>query len=497
MKKYPMFFVSDTSQSTDISRAVKSGSVRKIGPRLYTSNMVDDPVQLVRQNLWQIVSLLFPGAVVSNRSAIENKISPAGRLYITAESARTVRLPGLEVVVLKGKPPLPGWDSPMFNYFIACRERAYLENLAPTKQKGEESKNLDRSELEKRLILIFKSGGDTGCNKFRDRAREVAALLGFESEGKKLDDLIGALQGTKEADLRSPLSRAYNAGEGYDPEAVERFANLRSALTDTVFQDRLSSIDDRQRFYNIAFFDAYFSNFIEGTEFEVTEALEIVESGTVPPDRPADGHDILGTYRIVGNIGEMTAIPKDYDSFIEMLTHRHSIILEGRPDKQPGRFKEKANQAGMTRFVDPGLVRGTLRQGFEFYRGLEHPFARALAMMFLVAEVHPFNDGNGRIARAMMNAELISGGMTRIIIPSVFRGEYLSGLRRMSSEGDPSPFIRQMEYAQLFISRIDFGDKDLAIAALKECNAFEKPESNIRLKMPTVTLFQEIPRLSV
>ena len=105
-------------------------------------------------------------------------------------------------------------------------------------------------------------------------------------------------------------------------------------------------------------------------------------------------------------------------------------------------------------------------------------------MMFLVAEVHPFNDGNGRIARAMMNAELIAGGMTRIIIPSVFRGEYLSGLRRMSTESDPTSYIRQMEYVQLFVSRIDFADTDRAIAVLKECHAFEKPESNVRLKMP-------------
>ena len=484
MKKYPIIFLSDTSQSVEISRAAKAGIVRKIGPRLYTSNMVDDPEQLVRQNLWQIISMLFPGAVVSNRSAIENKISPAGKLYITAESPRTAQLPGLDVVVLKGRPPLQGWDSPMFDFFVACRERAYLENLSPTKQKGEESKNLDRRELENRLILIFKTGGETVFNKFRDRAKEVAGLLGVEAEGKKLDTLIGAIQGTREAELSSPLSRAYNAGEGYDPEAVERFANLRTMLADTTFQERLSDIEDKRRFYNIAFFDAYFSNFIEGTEFEVEEALDIVESSTVPVDRPADGHDILGTYRIVGSIEEMTTIPKDYDSFMEALTRRHSLILEGRPDKQPGRFKEKANQAGLTRFVDPSLVRGTLRQGFEFYRSLEHPFARALAMMFLVAEVHPFNDGNGRIARAMMNAELVAGGMTRIIIPSVFRGEYLSGLRRLSNEGDPTALIRQMQYAQEFVSRIDFVDKDQAIAVLKVCNAFEKPESNVRLRMP-------------
>jgi len=41
-----------------------------------------------------------------------------------------------------------------------------------------------------------------------------------------------------------------------------------------------------------------------------------------------------------------------------------------------------------------------------------------------------------------------------------------------------------MVYAQEFVSRIDFADKDQAIGYLKECNAFEKPDSNVRLRMP-------------
>ena len=44
----------------------------------------------------------------------------------------------------------------------------------------------------------------------------------------------------------------------------------------------------------------------------------------------------------------------------------------------------------MTRFVEPSLVRGALRQGYEFYRGLTEPFAWALVMMFMISEVHPF-----------------------------------------------------------------------------------------------------------
>ncbi|WP_282778728.1 Fic family protein [Phaeodactylibacter xiamenensis] len=57
-----------------------------------------------------------------------------------------------------------------------------------------------------------------------------------------------------------------------------------------------------------------------------------------------------------------------------------------------------------------------------------NPIARAIYMMFLVTEVHPFDDGNGRIARIMMNAELVHGGSSKIIIPTVYREDYMLAL---------------------------------------------------------------------
>jgi len=71
------------------------------------------------------------------------------------------------------------------------------------------------------------------------------------------------------------------------------------------------------------------------------------------------------------------------------------------------------------------LVRGTLKEGFERSTTIADPVARALYMMFLVSEVHPFNDGNGRIARVMMNAELVQAGYSKLIIPTVYREDYL------------------------------------------------------------------------
>jgi fido (protein-threonine AMPylation protein) len=105
-------------------------------------------------------------------------------------------------------------------------------------------------------------------------------------------------------------------------------------------------------------------------------------------------------------------------------------------------------------------------------------------MMFLIAEVHPFDDGNGRIARAMMNAELIAGGQVRIVVPSVFRNEYISGLKRLTHHTQPETLIRVMSYAHDFVSRLDFSDRENVNAILQECNAFEDPADNVRLRLP-------------
>ena len=118
-------------------------------------------------------------------------------------------------------------------------------------------------------------------------------------------------------------------------------------------------------------------------------------------------------------------------------------------------FKDKNNRAGDTFFVDKDLVRGTLIKGFDFYRNLIEPFAKAAYMMFLVSEVHPFLDGNGRIARVMMNAELVKARQTRIIIPTVYREDYMGALRKLTRQQSPAPYIRMLARAQQFSATIN------------------------------------------
>lgn len=84
--------------------------------------------------------------------------------------------------------------------------------------------------------------------------------------------------------------------------------------------------------------------------------------------------------------------------------------------------------------MEPELVRGTQHQGFACYTALEHSLARAVMMMFIVIEVHPFDDGNGRLARIMANAELVRRGLSRLIITTSYRQDYLRALCRLSRQ---------------------------------------------------------------
>jgi fido (protein-threonine AMPylation protein) len=184
----------------------------------------------------------------------------------------------------------------------------------------------------------------------------------------------------------------------------------------------------------------------------------------------------------------MARAPRDPDEFRDLLLARHAVLLAGRPEKLPGRFKEQDNRAGGTDFVAPDLVEGTLRAGLEIGAEVEGAFARAAYVMFLVTEVHPFSDGNGRIARVMMNAELATAGQNRIIIPTVYRNNYVLALRGATHNGHFDGLLSMLGFAQRFTARVDFTDRRSAEADLRRTNAFRDPveadNAGIRLELP-------------
>jgi Fic family protein len=250
------------------------------------------------------------------------------------------------------------------------------------------------------------------------------------------------------------------------------------------FQYRSEKNITPKSFRNFAFFESYFSNYIEGTVFEIDEAKQIIETNKPLAARNQDSHDVLGTYQLVSNRMEMAITPQSPEEFLQILSYRHKILLSAREDKMPGIFKDKNNFAGSTSFVDFNLVKGTLIQSFDFYKALEHPFSKAAYMMFILSEIHPFLDGNGRLARIMMNAELVNGGQSKIIIPTVYRDDYIGTLKKFTKQEICVPYIRMLQRANDFSSTIFGDDINEMQAFLTQCNAFLEPTEGVLKIIP-------------
>ena len=81
-------------------------------------------------------------------------------------------------------------------------------------------------------------------------------------------------------------------------------------------------------------------------------------------------------------------------------------------------------------------------------------------------------NGNGRIARVMMNAELSSKGLSKIIIPTVYREDYMGALKKLTKQRDADAYIRMMLRSWEFSSYIHDDSLDEMERYLIACNAF-------------------------
>jgi len=472
-----IFSSSDKSISYQITKAEKERKIRKIAPRIYTTNLRDSEEYIIKRHFFDILKWRFPNAVISHRSASELRPTETGNFFLTSNYTKKLTdLKGITLNVMKGNPALES-DVNLGGIYASSEWRWVLENMQSSRKKGSESKTFHIEYIEDKLEKIIIREGETGINKFRDKAREIAMQLKFNDEFSKLNVIISALLNTHNARvLHSNFAKARAAGMPFDAKRVELFEILYDKLKDYYFSERPDKNTSEDSFRLFSFFEAYFSNYIEGTKFVVEDAKKIVDTGIAIPKRIKDSHDILGTFQIVSNSYEMSITPATPDDLIQILKRRHLTMMLGRAEEvNAGEFKVQNNRAGNTEFVDFTLVEGTLRQGFKYYAALNDPMAKAIFMMFMISEIHPFTDGNGRISRIMGNAELFKGGLSRIIVPTVYWEDYIMSLKKFTNRKEPDAFIRVMDKLQYFSNNI-FGENfDELNNYLKTTNAYKEP----------------------
>lgn len=479
-----VFSSADTFTTKQIGKLVKERLLRKLIPRVYTSNNLEEDKVIIQKNLWMLIANLLPESMLSHRSAIEFKLTDAENIYLTGQNKKVYNWHGIKIRMTIGPQRLAD-DYPLYDQlYVSSLERALLENLMPSRTVNGEKRTLKQEKVEERLLQELNAKGESALNEIRDRAKEIADTFGWEKAFSKLNKLIGSILSSQPKDiLQSPIALANALGEPYDSNRMDLFQKLVAELKNTSFKNRPQKTNDAETFSLISFFESYFSNYIEGTVFEISEAVDIIFNSKVIPNRAGDTHDILGTYQLVNNRFDMHQIPENPEELLVFLQRRHQLVLGGRKEKNPGRFKTIANRAGDSFFVKPKQVKGTLKQGFKLMSSLTQPMERALFIMFLISEVHPFDDGNGRLARVMMNAELVNGKSSKIIIPTVYRDDYVLNLKKFTNQGNPTGYVQMMNRAHAFSHWLNPISFDALHDQLVQSNAFRE-SNNAVLRLP-------------
>jgi Fic family protein len=79
---------------------------------------------------------------------------------------------------------------------------------------------------------------------------------------------------------------------------------------------------------------------------------------------------------------------------------------------------------------------------FDLLETETEPQVRAVLGHFAFVYVHPYLDGNGRLARFLMNLMLVPAGHVWTVIPVERRNEYMAALEQASSFSNIAPFAR-------------------------------------------------------
>jgi Fic family protein len=206
----------------------------------------------------------------------------------------------------------------------------------------------------------------------------------------------------------------------------------------------------------------YHSNTIEGstlsrgeTHFFLTEGLTVEGKpfkDFVDAKNHAQAVDIL--FEIVkearpiteGLIKEINALLLQGAAFTPAKTSLGQIV---KKPIHPGRYKKESNHVEQSDgsihyYVDPLHVDDEMQHLFAWINkhiNALHPVHTAAVAHYNMVRIHPFDDGNGRGARLLMNLILMHRGIVPAVVRIETKRRYLDVLKQ-ADLGDLTPFIK-------------------------------------------------------
>ncbi|MBL7132348.1 MAG: Fic family protein [Candidatus Omnitrophica bacterium] len=187
----------------------------------------------------------------------------------------------------------------------------------------------------------------------------------------------------------------------------------------------------------------YSSNALEGNSLTISETKVVIEDGLTIAGKPLKDH-----YEATGHsdaFDHMYALATGKTITEEDVKKLHSLFYHRINEKDAGVYRSV--QAIITGSQYPLPKPDTLPGMMEkFVKDLpdskkkNHPVVYAAKLHKEFVFIHPFVDGNGRVARLLMNVALMQTGYIIAIIPPLKRAEYISALEK--AHKDDTDFIK-------------------------------------------------------
>jgi Fic family protein len=210
------------------------------------------------------------------------------------------------------------------------------------------------------------------------------------------------------------------------------------------------------------------SNAIEGFTYTEMDTKILLEDGLTAGGKPL--RDALAVIGHAEAYDHMFTLLRRRD-LTEADVLRFHALLNGSLDNEahPGVYRQTPIfvTGSEYKFPDPEEVPGLMEKFFQQIaadRHRHHPVAFAAHIHKALVTIHPFTDGNGRVARLAMNTILIQDGFLPTIIPPVLRHEYYQTLQTAQIQNNERPFIEfigrcELETQKEIVRHLESGRK--------------------------------------
>ncbi len=195
----------------------------------------------------------------------------------------------------------------------------------------------------------------------------------------------------------------------------------------------------------------YTSNAIEGNTLSAAETTLVIEQGITIGGKPLKDHlealDHFDALRYVRELAREAAAVSEGD-----IRNLHRLVMQRSNPAIAGRYADQARfvltESGRHAFPAPVEVPPLMADFTAWLAAAPAIPETAFSAHWRLVEIHPFNDGNGRTARLLMNLILIRGGYPPVAVRPEDRPAYLSSLQH-AEVGRGSDAFDRLLYTRL------------------------------------------------